>query len=52
MHKTILVLDETELFQALREKPGLLEKAIRQGKGFKRAERVRRYEADSNTEKE
>ncbi len=40
--KMVLVMDESELLKNL--PPGLLELAIRRGKGYRRCERVARYE--------
>jgi hypothetical protein len=40
--KCLLVLDEGELFKNL--PPGVLEKALRKGKAYRRCERVSRYE--------
>lgn len=42
VRKCTLVMTETELLNSL--SPGLLEKAIRRGKGLKRCERVEQYE--------
>lgn len=40
--KMVLVMDESELIKNL--PPGVLEQAIRKGKGYKRLQRVARYE--------
>lgn len=40
--KCLLVLDESELMKNL--PPGVLEKALRKGKAYRRCERVARYE--------
>lgn len=40
--KCLLVMDESELLRNL--PPGVLEKALRKGKAYRRCERVSRYE--------
>ena len=40
--KMVLILDETELIKNL--PPGILEQAIKRGKGYKRLQRVAQYE--------
>lgn len=40
--KGLLVMDESDLLRNL--PPGILEKAIRKGKAYRRCERVSRYE--------
>lgn len=40
--KCLLVMDESELLRNL--PPGVLEKALRRGKAYRRCERVARYE--------
>lgn len=40
--KCLLVMDEAELLQNL--SPGVLERALRKGKGYRRLQRVAQYE--------
>jgi hypothetical protein len=42
--KCILVLEESELMKCLAAKPDIFQAAIRRGKGFQRAEKVRKWQ--------